>query len=78
MREAEIRARMEQARKNLALEAFVNEGGNESDIHGNEDGMPSDVAAEDERNLLREVDIERVEQAQQRDKQYSEYEAVER
>jgi hypothetical protein len=52
--EAEIRAGVEQTRKNLELAASASAGGSESDNHGSEDGVPPEVAAKDAREAKRE------------------------
>ena len=62
MREEEIRARLEQTRKNIALATSGSEGGNDSDNHGSEDGVPPEVALEDLREAAREADIAAAEQ----------------
>ncbi len=49
MVEDEIRARIEQTRKNLELAASDIEGGSESDNHRSDGGIPPEVAAEDAR-----------------------------
>jgi len=56
MREEEIRVGMEQTRKNLAQAPPASSGGNTSDDHGSEGGVPPEVAAEDDREAAREAD----------------------
>jgi hypothetical protein len=76
--EAEIRAGIEQTRKNLELAASASEGGSESDNHWSEDGVPPEVAAEDVREAEREEHRIRMEENyREREREELEEEAAE-
>ena len=55
IREEDIRIGLEQTRKNLEEASSASEGGIDSDDHGSEGGIPSEVAAEDDRFASREA-----------------------
>ena len=55
VREEDIRLGLEHPTKNLAEAAYASEGGSETDDHGSEDGIPQEVAAEDDREASREA-----------------------
>ncbi len=55
IREEDIRLGLEQTKKNLEEASSANEGGSDYDDHGSEGGIPSEVAAEDDRFASREA-----------------------
>jgi len=56
--EEELRAGLEQTRRNLAEVPSGSDGGTDSDNHGSELGVPPEVAEEEERHAFRERDWE--------------------
>ncbi len=78
MCEKEIRVGMEQTRRNLDEAPQASSEGNPSDDHGSEDIAPHEIAAEDDREAVREADrVLLEERAREREREQWEEDAIE-